>query len=323
MKIVHEGKKILMAEAGAIARAARSLGRPFQDAVAMLADIKGKIIVSGIGKSGIIGRRIASVFSSTGTPAFFMHPTEGMHGDIGIISKNDAVILISHSGKSDELLTLLPYIKRQGVKIIAITRDQRSPLSKFSDITLPTHVVREACPFNLVPSTSSAVTAALGDSLAILLLKIKGFRKRDYKSVHPGGAIGKRLLYRVGDLMYSGADAPVIDQDQTLGQAIHAMSANKNLGMVCVRNRKDALTGVFTDGDLRRLLQTGRADLSARAAAFMKRRPKTVLQNQLAVEALAVMERHAITSLIVVKSKKQKKIAGVIHLHSILRAGVV
>jgi arabinose-5-phosphate isomerase len=285
--------------------------------------MRGKLVISGIGKSGIVGRRMASVFSSTGTPAFFMHPTEGMHGDIGIISSSDIVMLISHSGESEELLRIIPYIKRQGARIIAVTKSKHSPLSGFADITLPTGVTREACPFNLVPTTSSAVTAALGDSLAITLLKIKGFKRSDYKNVHPAGAIGKRLLYRVEDLMFSGADVPVIREEQTLGQAIQAMSAKKNLGMVCVTDGGGRLKGILTDGDLRRLLGTGRALVSRPCRECMTKNPKVVLKRLLAVEAVSIMERHSITSLIVVDSLKLRKIAGVIHMHTILRAGVV
>jgi arabinose-5-phosphate isomerase len=322
MDILREGHLVLKAEAEAILSASKSLGQAFIKAVRILSQAKGKVIVSGIGKSGITGRRIASVFSSTGTPGIFIHPTEGVHGDIGLISENDVVVLISHSGTSDELLALIPHIKRQGAKIITITKGRNSPISKFSDIVLATKVNREACPFNLVPSTSSAVTAAIGDSLAIALLKIKGFKKSDYKNVHPGGEIGKRLLFRVEDLMLSGNRVPVINENRTLKDAILIMS-KKKLGMTCVLNKDRKLRGIVTDGDLRRLLEKRRANLNARIATVMKANPKTVLKTMLVVEALSVMEKYSITSLIVVNNRKQKRIIGVIHLHSILKAGVV
>lgn len=322
-RALAEGRAVLVAEARAIQVAARALGPAFAAALDALKTMRGKVVTLGVGKSGIVARRMASVFSSTGTPAFFLHPTEALHGDIGIISQHDVAVLLSHSGASQELLQVLPYIKRQGVKIITITKTKSCALAGFADIALETAVKKEACPFNLVPTVSSAVTTAIGDSLAITLLKLKGFKQSDYKNVHPAGAIGKRLLYRVADLMYSGSDLPLIQEHQTLGQAIQAMSAKKNLGVVCITGKKGGLTGILTDGDLRRLLGTGRAALANSVGDVMTRSPKVVLKSLLAVEALSIMEKHSITSLVVVDDLKGKKITGVIHLHAILRAGVV
>ncbi len=322
MNILAEGQRVLRAEAAAIAACSRRLDRSFTDALTLLSQVKGKIIISGIGKSGLIARRMASVFSSTGTPAFFMHPTESLHGDIGMISDTDAVILISHSGRSSELNSIIPFIKRRGVKIISMTRDKESPLSKFSDVTLETRVYKEACPFNLVPSISSAVTTSLGDSLAITLMKMKGFKHQDYKNVHPGGEIGRRLLFRVQDLMQSEDKIPVTSENDSLDIAIRIMSAKK-LGMTCVVNSRGALAGILTDGDLRRLLEKKKADLSAPVKSLKIAQPKTVVPSLLAVEALSLMEKHSITSLIVVNNPRQKKITGVIHMHNILKAGVV
>ncbi len=321
--ILKVGGNVLSAEATALVAASKSLNKSFIDAVHILSLIKGKIIISGIGKSGLIGRRMASVFSSTGTPSLFMHPTEGVHGDIGIIGKDDAMILISHSGKSDELLTLIPHIKRHGIRIITITKDRKCPLSRFADIALETHVTKEACPFNLVPTTSSTVTSAMGDALAIALLKIKGFERKDYKIMHPGGDIGKRLLYRVSDLMKSGNDVPIIADTKTLKDAIEEMS-RKKLGMTCITDKKGRLTGILTDGDLRRLLEKNQANLFTPIAdLFHPGLPKTVKEQLLAVEALSIMEKNSITSLIVVNNPKDRKVVGVIHMHNILKAGVV
>jgi arabinose-5-phosphate isomerase len=246
-----------------------------------------------------------------------------VHGDIGIIGKDDAVILISHSGHSDELLTLIPHIKRQGAKIITLTRDKKCPLARFADIPLETNVKREACPFNLVPTTSSTVTSAIGDALAIALLKIKGFERKDYKIRHPGGAIGKRLLYRVEDLMKSGKEVPVIPGGKTLQAAINEMS-RENLGMTCITDNKGRLTGILTDGDLRRLLEKNRANLfDSVDTLLLSRRPKTIGKHLLAVEALSMMEKNSITSLIVVNNPDDRKVIGVVRMHDILKAGVV
>jgi arabinose-5-phosphate isomerase len=320
--VLAEGRQVLAAEAKAMLAVARNLDDSFVEAVRLIKSSRGKVIISGIGKSGLVAQRIASILSSTGTPAFFLHPTEGLHGDIGIVSDNDVVILVSHSGKSDELLNLLPHIKRSGVKIIVITQNLQSALSRFADLTLQTYVKREACPFNLVPSTSSAVTAGLGDALAIALLKAKGLKREDYKRVHPGGAIGKKLLYRVLDLMHTGDHLPIVGQHKPLRDAIRVMS-DKKLGMTCVVDNNNRLCGILTDGDLRRLLQTERADLNAPVSCLKIARPKTVSADLLAIEALSIMEKHSITSLIAVNSPRELKIIGVLHMHDILKAGVV
>jgi len=320
--LLQEGRVVLLSEGRAVLAAARRLGRPFLETVRLIGESRGKVVLSGIGKSGLVARRMAAILSSTGTPAFFMHPTEGMHGDIGILRPEDTVILISHSGKSQELLQLVPFIKRHGVKIIAIARSAKNPLSNLADLTLTTGVNQEACPFNLVPTTSATVTAALGDALAITLLKFKGFKLSDYKNVHPGGAIGKRLLYRVEDLMVSGTRLPLIRENHTLGEAIRIMSTKK-LGMVCITNAKGHVSGILTDGDLRRLLERNRAVLSLPVKEVMGRNPRTIQPGLLAVEALSIMERYAITSLVVVISQRDKTVCGVIHMHTILKAGVV
>ncbi|MFH0920592.1 MAG: KpsF/GutQ family sugar-phosphate isomerase [Fibrobacterota bacterium] len=322
VSVLSHGRAVLADEARAMTRAARRLGDTFVEAVHMIRAARGKVIVSGIGKSGLVAQRIASILSSTGTPAYFLHPTEGLHGDIGIVSDDDVVILISHSGKNDELLNLIPHIKRARVRIILISRDRQNTLSRFADLTLETGVTREACPFNLVPSTSSAVTAGLGDALAIALLRAKGLRQEDYKRVHPGGSIGKRLLYRVSDLMHTGTELPIVSRNASLREAVRIMT-EKGLGMTCVTDTQGRLCGIVTDGDLRRLLQADRADLSAPVTSLKLACPKTVRPDLLAIEALAIMEKHAITSLIAVHSLKDLKPAGVIHMHDILKAGVV
>lgn len=321
--LLKEGRNVLRQEAHAILSTAQSLGTAFTQTLELLFALKGKIIISGIGKSGILGKRMASVFSSTGTPAFFMHPTEGVHGDIGIISKNDVILLISHSGKSEELLTLIPHIKRHGIKIITLTQYKKCPLARFADIALETHVKKEACPFNLVPTTSSTVTAAIGDALAITLLKLKGFERKDYKLRHPGGAIGKKLLYRVEDLMKSGMELPSVSDSGTLKNAIEEMS-KKKLGMTCVLNKQGRLVGILTDGDLRRLLEKNKADLQAPVKQLLSgKTPKTIVRSMLAIEALSIMEENSITSLIIVDNASERKVIGVIHMHNILKAGVV
>jgi arabinose-5-phosphate isomerase len=320
-KGLDEGKRVLLAEAGALKAASGKIGAPFTKTLEILAGIKGKVIVSGIGKSGIIARRIASIFSSTGTPAFFMHPVEAVHGDIGIIGKEDAIIMITHSGKSDELMNLLPAIKRHGISIILISRDSKSALAQFADVVLETGVSREACPYNLVPTTSSAVATGLGDALALALMRMKGFRQKDYKYIHPAGELGKRLLYKVEDLMTKGVLMPVVKDSDLLINAISVIT-DKGLGMACVVNVSGMLCGILTDGDVRRAVGKGLVHNST-VGNICTKSPKITRPDLLAVEALSIMEKHKITSLIAIDPAKSKIPVGIIHLHQILRSGVV
>ncbi|MBL8027316.1 MAG: KpsF/GutQ family sugar-phosphate isomerase [Fibrobacteres bacterium] len=316
-----EGRRVLLAEAHALEAASKKVGIAFSHTLEILSKIKGKVIATGVGKSGIIGRRMASIFSSTGTPAFFMHPVEGVHGDIGIIGKDDAIIMITHSGKSDELMNLLPHIKRHGIPVILVSRDNKSSLSSFADVVLETGVSREACPYNLVPTTSSAVASGLGDALAIALMRIKGFKQKDYKNSHPGGDLGKRLLYKAEDLMTKGNSIPIVSVTLPVADAVEEISA-KGLGMACVVDAKGKIFGVLTDGDIRRAVGSGLIGKS-KAGEICTRSPKTIKKDLLAVEALSIMEKFKITSLIVTGSGAGKGPLGILHMHQILRAGVV
>ncbi len=319
---ILDGKNVLVSEAKALAIAAKKLGKPFSRAVNLILTVKGKVITTGIGKSGIIARRIASILSSTGTPSFYMHPVEGIHGDIGIFSKDDALILLTHSGKSDELLNLLPYIKRHGIPIILISKDSSSSLAKIATVVLETGVNSEACPYNLVPTTSSAVATGLGDALAIALMKAKKFRESDYKLVHPAGELGKRLLYRVSDLMVTGETLPLISKDTILRQAVSVIS-QKRLGVACVVGYHGELIGIITDGDIRRAVERNINFDAIKVSSVCTKIPKTVFPETLAVEALSTMEKNQITTLVVLNRGKKRVPIGMIHLHHILRAGVV
>jgi arabinose-5-phosphate isomerase len=309
-------RKVLETEAAAILALVDRLGEPFERAVRMLLDCRGRVIVTGMGKSGIICRKIAATLSSTGTPAFFLHPAEAIHGDLGVLQSEDVIVALSYSGETDEILRLLETIKRLGARLVAITGDRRSTLGQAADIALDCRVSSEACPMNLVPTASTTAALALGDALAMTLLVAKGFSQEHFASLHPGGKLGKRLM-RVSHLMHGGDQAPIVTIDAAVPTVIYEMS-RKGLGMTCVVDERGALTGIITDGDLRRQMMTGATNLLDRTAGdIMTRNPITVGRDMLAAEALLVLERRKITSIVVVD--EEQRVLGVVHIHDLWR----
>ena len=307
-------RKVLRTEAEAILGLVDRLDERFARAVVMLRDCRGRVIVTGMGKSGIICRKIAATLSSTGTPAFFLHPAEAIHGDLGMVHRDDVVIALSHSGETPEVLRLLETIRRIGAQLIAMTGSPTSTLASAADLTLDCHVAEEACPLNLVPTASTTAALALGDALAMTLLIEKGFREEDFANLHPGGKLGKKLM-RVESLMQTGDLAPVVDVATPMHDVIYEMS-RKGLGMACVVEA-GRLAGIITDGDLRRRMSDTPDILALTAAQVMTRNPVTIGRSLLAAQALNVMEARKITSLIVVTA--DGVVEGVLHLHDLWR----
>ena len=312
-------RKVLQTEAAAILALVDRLDGTFERAVALLLECRGRVIVTGIGKSGIICQKIAATFASTGTPAFFLHPAEAIHGDLGVLQADDVILALSYSGETDELLRLLETIKRLGARLIAITGDCQSALGKAADVTLDCRVSEEACPLNLVPTASTTAALALGDALAMTLLVAKGFKQEDFASLHPGGKLGKKLM-RVEQLMHGGEQTPVVRVDTLMPEIIYEMS-RKGLGMSCVVDDDGHLVGIITDGDLRRHMSNGTNILSRHAADVMSRRPVTIAPDTLATQALHVLEQRKITSLVVVDAANV--VQGVVHLHDLWRTQMI
>lgn len=314
--IIRAGRDVLDVEARAVARLRENIGEPFVRAVNLLYRTKTRVIILGMGKSGLVGRKIAATLASCGTPAIFVHPAEAGHGDLGMILEGDVVIAVSYSGETREIIDLLGYIKRLGVKLILITGAPRSHIARYSDIVLEARVSKEADPDGLVPTASSTAALALGDALAITVMKRKGFTERDFASVHPKGALGKRLL-RIETLMHKGRAVPRVGPSALMSEAIEEMTAKK-LGMTSVVDEAGRLAGVITDGDLRRMIRKHRDALLARTAGeCMTTGPLTVTRTDLAAEALNVMEQNRITSLVVLAA--EGKVEGIIHLHDLWR----
>jgi arabinose-5-phosphate isomerase len=310
-------RKVLRIEAAAILGLVDRLGDDFERAVQLLFECRGRVIVTGMGKSGIICRKIAATLSSTGTSAFFLHPAEAIHGDLGAIRDDDVVVALSHSGETGELIRLLESMRRIGARLIAITGSPASTLGRAADVTLDCSIAEEACPMNLVPTASTTAALALGDALAMTLLVRKGFREEHFASLHPGGKLGRRLM-SVEHVMQGGDAAPRVFVSTTMPDVIHEMSS-KRLGMTCVVAADGTLQGVFTDGDLRRLMMTRppNAVLALTAGEAMSPNAFTISRNVLAVEALRVMETHKITSVVVVNDARV--VEGVVHLHDLWR----
>jgi arabinose-5-phosphate isomerase len=310
-------RKVLRIEAAAILGLVDRLGEDFERAVQLLFECRGRVIVTGMGKSGIICRKIAATLSSTGTSSFFLHPAEAIHGDLGAIREDDVVIALSHSGETGELIRLLESIRRIGARLIAITGSPKSTLGRAADVTLDCGIAEEACPMNLVPTASTTAALALGDALAMTLLVRKGFREEHFASLHPGGKLGRRLM-SVEHVMQGGDAAPKVLASTTMPDVIHEMSS-KRLGMTCIVGADGTLEGVFTDGDLRRLMMTRppNAVLSMTAGEAMSPNALTISRDVLAVEALRVMETHKITSVVVVN--QARVVEGVVHLHDLWR----
>jgi arabinose-5-phosphate isomerase len=313
-------RQVISSEMKAIRDMSGRMGKSFENAAACLLKIKGKVIFSGVGKSGIIARKIAATFSSTGSPAIYLHPVDCLHGDLGVLTSDDAAIFISRSGNTEELLNLIPGFRRFNIPIICICGSRRSPLAKACDFVLELGPIEEACPFNLAPTSSTTATVVLGDALSIVLLKMKGFRKEDYALLHQAGTLGRRLQLRVADLMATGDFVPRVHKNESLRNAILSMTSKK-LGMTTVVNESAKLIGILTDGDLRRILQNETCNLETPVYKLMTPHPKTVTKNTLAAQALTTMEQYEITSLVAVD--ENRKIDGVIHIHEIIKAGVV
>jgi arabinose-5-phosphate isomerase len=310
-------RKVLETEAAAILALVDRLDERFDQAVQLLLECKGRVILTGMGKSGIICQKIAATLSSTGTASFFMHPAEAMHGDLGVIRGDDVVIALSYSGETDELLRLLERIRRLGAKLIAITGSAASTLAQSADVALDCSVTEEACPMNLVPTASTTAALAIGDALAMTLLVEKGFRQEDFASLHPGGKLGKRLM-RVEALMHSGKQCPIVRTDTRMRDVIYEMSS-KGLGMTCVVDGDDALLGIITDGDLRRRMERGTEILDLTAGDVMTRHPIAVAPDTLAAEALNIMEQRKITAIVVADARQPGQLAGVVQIHDLWR----
>jgi arabinose-5-phosphate isomerase len=312
-------RKVLQTEAAAIIALVDRIDGAFAEAVERIRLCRGRVILTGMGKSGIVCRKIAATLSSTGTPAFFMHPAEAIHGDLGVLQSDDVVLAMSYSGETEELTRVLETIKRLGATLIALTGDTQSTLARAADVLLDCSVSEEACPMNLVPTASTTAALAMGDALAMAVLVDKGFRPEDFASLHPGGKLGQRLK-RAEQLMHGGEDAPVVSLDTPMRDVIYVMSS-KGLGMTAVVDQDRRLVGIITDGDLRRQMTTAADILGRRAGDLMTRHPVTVRRDTLAAEVLALLEQRKITSVVVVDS--DERVEGIVHLHDLWRTGMV
>ncbi|WP_194724325.1 KpsF/GutQ family sugar-phosphate isomerase [Noviherbaspirillum malthae] len=292
----------------------------FINAVGLLLNCTGRVVVSGIGKSGHIARKIAATLASTGTPALFVHAAEALHGDLGMITENDAVIAISYSGEAAEFISIIPIIKRMGAKLIAITGNPQSRLAQLADVHLNAHVDKEACPLNLAPTASTTATLALGDALAVALLDARGFREEDFARSHPGGALGRRLLTHVRDVMRSGDAVPAVKADVPLPSALLEIT-KKGMAMTAIVDDRRQAIGIFTDGDLRRLIEAGQDLSKLKMADVMHANPRTINPDQLAVEAVELMEQHRINQLLVANT--DGVLVGALHIHDLTRAKVI
>lgn len=311
------GRRVLRLESQALAEAEKRLGDSFAAAVRMIAQSTGRVIVAGVGKSGLIGRKIAATLTSTGTPASFLHPVDSVHGDLGIVGHDDVAILISKSGESDELLGLLEHLKGLGVRLIAVTGDAESSLARLSDLTLDGWVKEEACPHDLAPTTSTTVALALGDALAVALLEVKGFQREDFARLHPGGSLGRKLLTRVREVMTTH-DLPVLRSGDTMRQAIVLLAEKR--GIAIQLDGDDRLVGIMTAGDLTRMMEREADILSVATDRVLTRTPKTARADELASAVAFRMEQHGIMAMPVVDDGN--RLLGVVHLHDLMRARV-
>ncbi|HTG00216.1 MAG TPA: KpsF/GutQ family sugar-phosphate isomerase [Nitrospirota bacterium] len=322
--MINQAKRVLRIEADAVAALIDRIDESFERAVDIILHCKGRVVVTGMGKSGLIGKKIAATLASTGTPALFLHPAEGIHGDLGMVTRGDAVIALSNSGETEELSRMLPSLKRLGIKVIALTGNNESTLAKNSDVVINVGVKEEACPLGLAPTASTTAALAMGDALAVALLDYRGFREEDFACFHPGGALGKRLLLRVRDLMHTGDAVPIVRSSTLIKDAIYEISSKK-MGITAVVSDEGKLIGVISDGDLRRWMEktekAGENLLAKKAEDIMTRKPKIANKDSLAAEAVAIMEKNSITCLIVSDASAIPE--GVIHLHDLLKAGVV
>ncbi len=319
-KFCRLGKQVIDVEMKAISELGERIDDKFAQACQILLECKGHIILMGMGKSGHIANKIAATFASTGSPAFFVHPGEAGHGDFGMITKDDAVIAISNSGNTEEILTILPLIKRLKIPLISITGNCNSTLAKQAIVNLDISVEKEACPLGLIPTSSTTTTLVLGDALAITLLESRGFTKHDFALSHPGGILGKRLLLYIDDLMHADDAIPKVQENTVLSDALIEMTTKK-LGMTTVVDKNDRLVGIFTDGDLRRAVEKKIDIHTIKIADLMIKNCKTISLGTLAFDALRIMEQHNITSLVV--KNEHDDMVGVVHMHNILKSGIM
>ena len=321
-EILEAARKVIQIEADAVETLAARLDEDFAKAVEMILACSGRVIVTGMGKSGLICQKMAATMASTGTPTIFLHPAEGVHGDLGMLMKGDVVIAVSNSGETEEITRILPIIKRMGLPLIAMAGNPGSTLARAGDVFLDISIKEEACPLQLAPTASTTVTLVMGDALAVALLLQRGFREEDFALYHPGGALGKRLLLRVEDLMHVGEAVPIVNADTPLKDALYVISSKK-LGITGIVDDHGALIGVFTDGDLRRKIEQGIEVLNRPICELMSGKSKRILHTNLAAKALQRMEEHTITSLFVFDSEESQKPVGIIHLHDLLKAGII
>ena len=319
-RLIEMGREALRIEARAVAALEGRLGAEFERACRILLACTGRVVVSGMGKSGHVGGKIAATLASTGTPSFFLHPAEASHGDLGMVTRGDVVLAISYSGETAELLMILPLFKRMGAGLLAMTGNPASTLARESDVHLDVSVPAEACPLNLAPTASTTATLAMGDALAVALLKHRGFTEADFARSHPGGALGRRLLLHVSDVMRRGSDLPMVRPETPLTEGLLEMS-RKRLGLTAVVDADNRVVGIFTDGDLRRALDR---NLDVRATAMsdvMTRSPRAIRPDELAAEAVLMMEKHAVNGLLVLDDAG--RLVGALNVHDLLRAGVM
>ncbi|MEJ5352227.1 MAG: KpsF/GutQ family sugar-phosphate isomerase [Melioribacteraceae bacterium] len=318
-QIIAKGKEVILIEGNAILNLVNSIDGEFVKAVKEIYNSKGRVVFTGMGKSGLIARKIVATLNSTGTAAIFMHPTDALHGDLGMVRKDDIVIIISKSGNTEELLRLIPMFKRINVTLIGMLGSMDSKLAKECDIILNISVKEEACPYDLAPTASTTAALVMGDALAMVLLEMRGFTEEDFAMLHPGGSLGKRLSLRIEEIMIKGKDIPIVKENTPLKDTIYEISS-KRLGTTCVVNNEGILTGIITDGDLRRLLEKTLDIKNLSAGDVMTRKPKTITKDKLASFAIQQMENYKITSLIVVDENYRPE--GIIHLHDLVKLGL-
>jgi arabinose-5-phosphate isomerase len=318
-EILDKAREVIRIEAEAVAALEKRIDASFERAVSLFFECKGRVIVSGIGKSGIIAQKIAATLSSTGTSAFFLHAAEAAHGDLGMVMRGDVVVCISKSGSTEEFYTLIPLFKRLEIPIIAMTGNHHSPLAERADVVLDISVKKEACPHDLAPTASTTAALVMGDALAVALVEKRHFSREDFAMRHPSGALGKKLLLRIDDVMYAGDKVATVDENATLDEVILEIT-RKRFGGTCVLSREGKLAGIITDGDLRRLLKDRRSVNGLVASDIMTRAPKTVHLGTLAVQVLEIMEEHDIMQMVIVDAEHRP--VGMIHLHDLLKAGI-
>ena len=312
-------QETLEIEAQTLLKASQKIGDEFDKAVEIILSCKGKLVVSGVGKSGLIGAKMAATFASTGTPSFFLHPTEALHGDLGMIGKNDVVIAISYSGESEELGSILPHIKRFGTPLIGMTKDTHSTLGNYSDVVIKVEIEKEACPLNIAPTSSTTLTLALGDALAVCLMRARDFQKSDFASFHPGGALGKQLFIKVKNLMQT-QNLPIISQNAKMKDAILQIGEGR-LGTVLIRDENEKLTALLSDGDVRRALLSKDFSLEDEVLKYATKNPMSIDDaDMLASDALVLIEEKKIQLLVI--TDKNKKIQGVLHIHTLIEKGI-